>query len=528
MTLARTLAHHCHRRPNHRAVTTPTGTRTYAQLTADVARIASTLRDGHVARGSRIAVLARNGLPCVQLVYAASWSGTQLVCVNWRLGPEESRAVLADSAPVLVFAEREFAHLIGPRERVIWLDGPGHGPTPFEQWYADGDPHTPPNPNPDQDPDQDQDQDPNQDPDQDPESAVLLLYTTGTTGSPKGVPLLERNLSHTCVQATRRWRMHPDMTFLACLPMFHVSGMSSVVCSVHVGGELVVPSGTSVAELGTVIEERGVTHTVLVPTILSRLVAENAVAVHDFDSLEVVIYGAAPAGDTLVEQAMEMLPHTGFSQGYGLTETCAGVAIEPLRRYGDAAGHPGSVGEVLDNCACRVVDPRTGEDVAPGADGEIWLRTPQLTPGYLNKPEETAAAITPDGWFRTGDIGCLDDEGFLYLKDRLKDMIISGGENIYSVEVENVVATHPAVLEAAVIGVPDPAWGETVKAFVVLRRGETLDSATLRAWLEGRIARYKRPRIVEFVDQLPRTGSGKVMKRALLSGERMDRTALNS
>lgn len=498
-TLAKSLDRHRRERPHYRAITTPAGTRTYAALARDVARIACRLKEEHAARGSRIAVIARNGLPYVQLVYAASWAGAQLVCVNWRLEPEESQAILSDSAPVLVFAEREFAHLVGPHRHVVWLDRSEHDPADFEDWYATGDPHTP------------------IDPGQGAESVALLLYTTGTTGQPKGVQLVERNFSHMCEQATKAWRMHPEMRFMACLPMFHVSGMSSVMCCVHMGGELVVPAGTSVAELGRAVEERGVSHTVLVPTVLTRLVAEKAAQTYDLSSLEVVIYGSAPSGSTLIERAMEMLPHTGFSQGYGLTETCAGVAIAPICKHGDVDRHPGSVGTVLDNCECRIVAPLTGEDVASGADGEIWLRTPQLMAGYLNKPEETAAAISPDGWFRTGDIGCRDEQGFLYIRDRLKDVIISGGENIYSVEVENAIAAHPAVLEAAVVGVPDPAWGETVKAVVALRKGQTLDGSALQAWLDGRLARYKRPRIIEFVDDLPKTGSGKILKGALRS-----------
>ncbi|WP_425826451.1 class I adenylate-forming enzyme family protein [Streptomyces fractus] len=498
-TLAGTLVRHRHERPDHRAVTAPTGTRTYAELADDVARIASRLKAEDAAHGSRIAVIARNGLPYVQLVYAASWAGAHLVCVNWRLEAAEARAVLADSAPQLVFAEREFAHLVGSRQRVVWLDGPGHDrAASFEDWYANGDPNTPP------------------DPDHGPESVALLLYTTGTTGAPKGVQLVERNLAHTCVQATKGWRMHPDMTFLACLPLFHVSGMSSVMCCVHMGGELVVPAGASVADVGGAVEEHGVTHTVLVPTVLSRLVAENAAAAYDLSTLEVVIYGSAPSGSTLVEQAMAMLPHTGFSQGYGLTETCAGVAIEPLRKHGDADPHPGSAGAVLDTCECRIVDPHTGEDVTPGADGEIWLRTPQLTIGYLNRAEETAAAITPDGWFRTGDIGCLDDERFLYIKDRLKDLIISGGENIYCAEVENALAAHPDIAEVGVIGVPHEHWGETPVAVVVPRTADAdLSIDGIRTWARSRLAAYKLPTQLRVVHQLPRNAGGKVVKGEL-------------
>ncbi|WP_344595893.1 class I adenylate-forming enzyme family protein [Actinomadura vinacea] len=500
-TLAGTLDRHARERGGHPALTAPDGTRTYGELRDDVARIADRLRRSGLRRGDRIAVLARNGPPYVQLVYAASWAGVVLVCLNWRLEPAEVRAVLDDSDPSLVFAEAEFARLLDAGRPVVWLDRAPDGDPVFASWRAAGDPARPP------------------DADQDEESVALLLYTTGTTGTPKGVQLVERNFRHMAAQATAAWRMHAGMRFLACLPLFHVSGMSSVMCCVSMGGEVVVPAGTSVPDIAEAVQRHGVTHTTFVPTVLAGLVGERAAESHDLSSLEVVIYGSAPAGGSLIGDAMRMLPGTGFSQGYGLTETCAGVAIAPIHRHGDVDPRPGTVGAVVDTCECRIVAPETGRDVAPGEDGEIWLRTPQLTVGYWNRPEQTAAAISPDGWFRTGDIGCLDGAGFLYIRDRLKDMIISGGENIYSIEVENAITSHPAVFEAAVVGVPHPHWGETVKAVVVLRQGETLDAADLEAWLDGRLARYKRPRIIGFAAGLPKTGSGKILKHALRDKE---------
>lgn len=496
-TLALTLARLAVERGDHCAVSWPTGSRTYAELGADVSRIADTLSRHGLRRGDRIAVLARNGLPYVQLVYAASWSGVALVCLNWRLEVAEIQAVLRDSDPALVFAEQDFADLLDEDRPVVWLDG-GAAATPgFAGWYAAGDASTQP------------------DPGQGDESVALLLYTTGTTGEPKGGQMVERMFRHMAQQATVAWRMHAEMKFMACLPLFHVSGMSSVMCCVHQGGEVVIPGGTSVADIAGAVEARGVTHTTLVPTVLTSLVAEKAADTYDLSSLEVIVYGSAPSGSSLIDEAMRMLPDTGFSQGYGLTETCAGVAIAPIYTLDDVNPHPGSVGTILPNCECRIVDPVTAQDVPDGEDGEIWLRTPQLTPGYLNKPEQTSSAISPEGWFRTGDVGCLDEAGFLYIRDRLKDVIISGGENIYSVEVENAISSHPAVLETAVVGVPHTHWGETVKAVVVRRPGHTLDEDELRSWLDGRLARYKRPRIVQFVQVLPKTGSGKILKRSL-------------
>ncbi|MFQ6392352.1 class I adenylate-forming enzyme family protein [Nocardia sp. KC 131] len=498
-TLARLLVGHARDRAGCRAISAPAGSQTYAEFAGDVARIADRLRAAGLRRGDRMAVLAHNDLAYVQLVYAASWTGIALVGLNWRLTADELRAVLEDCNPYLLFAERELASGLDPRCPVVLLDGPEG--SDFEHWYAAGDSGYAP------------------DIDQTDESLVLLAYTTGTTGEPKGIQLVERNLREMAQQAAAAWALHPEMRYMTCLPLFRMSGMSSMMCCVHLGGEVVIPSGTSVAEIAGAVEDRGVTHTSVVPTLLASMVAENAAEAFDLSSLEVIIYGSAPSGSSLIEEAMEMLPQTGFSQGYGLTETCAGVVAAPILRRGEVDQHPGSVGRILPNCECRIVDVSTGRDLGAGEDGEIWLRTPQLTTGYWNKPAETAAAISADGWFRTGDIGMIDNDGFLYVHDRLKDMIILGGENVYSVEVENAIGAHPAVLEAAVVGVPHPHWGETVKAVVVLRRGQELDETELLGWLEGRLARYKRPRIVEFVGDLPKAGSGEILKRELRNGK---------
>lgn len=494
-TLARLLVGHARDRAGCRAISAPAGSRTYAEFAGDVARIADRLRAAGLRRGDRMAVLAHNDLAYVQLVYAASWAGIVLVGLNWRLTAAELGAVLEDCNPSLLFAEGELAAGLDTRCPVVRLDG-SEG-SDFEHWYAAGDPGYAP------------------DIDQTDESVVLLAYTTGTTGKPKGIQLVERNLREMAQQAAAAWALYPEMRYMACLPMFRMNGMSSVMCCVHLGGEVVIPSGTSVAAIAGAVEDRAVTHTSLVPTLLADLVAENAPETFDLSSLEMIIYGSAPSNRSLIDEAMEMLPQTAFSQGYGLTETCAGVAAAPISRRGEIARHPGSVGRLHPNCECRIVDVSTGRDLGTGEDGEIWLRTPQLTIGYWNKPAETAAAITADGWFRTGDIGMIDNDGYLYVHDRLENMIISGGENVYSVEVENAIGTHPAVLEAAVVGVPHPHRGETVKAVVVLRGGRELDVTELLGWLDGRLARYKRPRIVEFVGDLPKADSGEILKRDL-------------
>lgn len=319
LTLAGLLAGHARDRGGSRAVSAPAGSQTYAEFAGDVARIADRLHAAGLRREDRVAVLAHNDLAYVQLVYAASWAGIVLVGLNWRLAADELRAVLDDCKPSLLFADQELAPGADPGCPVVRLDRSEEG-SDFERWYATGDSGRAP------------------DVHQTDESLVLLAYTTGTTGEPKGVQLVERNLREMAQHAAAAWALHPEMRYMACLPLFRMSGMSSVMCCVHLGGEVVIPSGSSLAEIAGAVEERRVTHTSLVPTLLNSLVAEKAAETFDLSSLEVIIYGSAPSTGSMIEQAMEMLPQTGFSHGYGLTETCAGVAIAPTLRRGRSTG----------------------------------------------------------------------------------------------------------------------------------------------------------------------------------------------
>jgi long-chain acyl-CoA synthetase len=501
-TLALTLESHASSGPDRPALVHGTHTRTYAELKADVSAIVGRFDDLGLGGGDRIALVARTSIAYAQLLYAASWSGVVLVCVNWRLARAEAAVVLEDSEAKVVFADRASADLAGEDRPVVWIDD-AEGRPVLGEWARAG--RSPASAVPE--------------PDLGDAGVVLQLYTTGTSGVSKGVQLTETNIREMSEQARAAWDMHPGMRFLCALPMFHVSGLTCLITCLDAGGRAVLPAGTGTEQIAQAIEEFGVTHTNFVPTVLASIVNTAAPASYDMTSLEVVIYGSAPAGSSIVAEIMQMLPTTGFSQGYGLTETMAGVAIAPILRLGDADPSPGSVGRILANGEARIVDPATGRDVEPGCDGEIWLRTPQLMVGYWRRPEETAVAVDADGWFRTGDIGCFDEAGHLYIRDRLKDMIISGGENIYSVEVENALATHPAVLESAVYGVPHPRWGETVKAIVVLRTGHRADPAAIMEHLQGRLARYKQPRILEVADELPKTGSGKILKRVLRDAE---------
>lgn len=488
--------------PRAVAAVTPQGVRDYGRLSRDARELADALGRAGALPGDRVAVLARNNLPYLELLYATSRAQVALVCLNWRLAANEIAALLQDCTPQLVFCEREFRGLLPTGTPAVTLDD-DH----LAAWSNGAVPSG------------DTDWTPSEPVRSDPsDRTAVIMYTTGTTGASKGVQLTHRNLWFMAEQAAYAWAMHRSMRFLACLPFFHISGLSAAISSIFMGARVVIPESLATEDIWRTVEQQGVSHTVLVPTVLANLADDQD---HNFrlDSLEVVIFGAAPAGSRLIERCMAMLPQAAFSQGYGLTETAAGVTATPLVRHGERDDHPGSAGSPLPRVECRIVDPESGEDLGPGRIGEIWVRTPTRTPGYLHNPDATRAAITPDGWLRTGDLGELDLDGFLYVRDRLKDMVISGGENIYSLEVENAVGSHPSVREVAVIGVPDARWGETVKAVVTLYPGATLTLAELTEWLGDRLARYKHPRHLQVIDAMPLTGSGKILKRALKHGD---------
>jgi len=273
------------------------------------------------------------------------------------------------------------------------------------------------------------------------------------------------------------------------------------------------PDGASLA--GAILA--GANRTFLVPAVLAQVLQAGPEAVALFGRLRTYTYGAAPMPLPLLRAAMEAWPDTDFIQVYGLTEV-AGVATHLTPEDHRNAEHPErlqSAGRPIPGMEVRVVDAATLEDVPTGEHGEIWLRTRQLMSGFLGRPEETAAVVTPDGWFRTGDMGRVDDEGFVFVEDRLKDMIISGGENIYSPEIERVLAEHPAVAEVAVIGVPDDRWGEVVKAVVVLKPDASATPEELIAHCREHLAHFKCPRSVDVLDALPRNPTGKILKREL-------------
>jgi long-chain acyl-CoA synthetase len=342
------------------------------------------------------------------------------------------------------------------------------------------------------------------------------MYTSGTTGVPKGVLTTHRNLA-AAAASSPLWRFDSETISMTPLPMFHVGGIGWAYLGLWNGATTILVRDFVADEVLDTFARDRVTNAVLVPTMLQRLTSIEGAADRDYTALRSIAYGASPITTPVLKAALRTFRCPLFGV-YGLTESTGGVVqLEPDDHEPDgprehllrAAGKP------LPWVELRVVDPESGTERGRHEIGEVWLRAPNVMAGYFGRPQETAAALTPDGWLRTGDGGYLDDDGYLFLTDRIKDMIVSGGENVFPAEVEEALAHHPDVAEVAVIGVPDERWGETVKAVVVARSGRTPTADELVAFARERLAGYKLPRSIEFVDDLPRTPSGKVLKREL-------------
>ena len=308
----------------------------------------------------------------------------------------------------------------------------------------------------------------------------------------------------------------PHTVSLVAMPLFHVGGSCYAQVGIHGGARTILLREPEPGALFGAIAS-GATHTFIVPTVIHGVLAAGGQAITAFGALKSISYGAAPMPLPMLRQALAAWPELNFVQVYGQTELAGVISALSPQAHRDASRPDRllSAGTVLPGAEVRVVDPATGQDVAAGQPGEFWFRSAQRMIGYLNKPADTAEAITDEGWLRSGDIGHIGDGGYLFVSDRVKDMIITGGENVYSPEVEQVVAEHPAVAEVAVIGVPDDRWGETIKAVIALRPGQHATGPEIIGFARERLAHYKCPSTVDVVDALPRNPSGKILKRTL-------------
>jgi acyl-CoA synthetase (AMP-forming)/AMP-acid ligase II len=509
-TLVDTVLRQARERPSQPALRQGHRVLSFAGLAAHTARIANALTHAGVGAGDRVACLTQDHIDCLLLTLAACRIGAVCMPVNWRLAPAEVEYVVQHGQAVLLLADRGFLPVVRaaslPTVRVLLCtegaDGYARG---FADWYA------------------------GESADQRPRPAeagddALQLYSSGTTGLPKGVVLTHRGLLSTCETVATDWRFGAGDTNGNPLPTFHVAGMTMLLLTVYAGGVTVAFPTFEPGEFIEAIAAERITHAFLVPAMLLFLLQQPNARQADYRSLRLIAYGGSPIAEKVLTEAVATFG-CDFLQVYGLTEVSGPVSFLMPADHRRALAAPEhahllrSAGQPAGGARLRIVDPGTLEDLPEGEVGEIWVASIRNLDRYWRDEDATRRAFpqgrdTAGGWLRTGDGGYLR-AGFLYIHDRIKDMIVSGGENIYPAEVENVLMAHPDVADGAVIGVPDDTWGESVKAVVVLRPGASPDAAALIAFLRERIAHYKCPRSVEFVTALPRNPSGKILKRVL-------------
>lgn len=481
----------------------------WAEAWDDIRRFAGALHAEGVGRGDRIAFLDKNNPAILTATQAVCLVGAANAIVNWRLAGDELDYVINDSGARVLFVGHELVpaiDLIRDRlttvERVVVVGGEHDE---LAGWMAAAEPV-------------------DRSADVEPHDPCLVMYSSGTTGRPKGVVLTQHNMLVHTRNAMGDVEYGGGDMMLVAMPMFHVGGSSYALFGPATGTHGYVIREIDPQLLAGAMAA-GATHAFLVPAVVAALLQAGPEAMAMFSRLKVFSYGAAPMPLPVLRGALQHWPDTSFMQVYGMTEMAGVVTIldDAAHRDTDHPERLASAGKPIPGVEMRVVDPATLQDVEPGAAGELWWRTEQSTVGYLGNPAATAELLVEGGWLRSGDVGRVDDEGFVFIEDRVKDMIITGGENVYSPEVERVLAEHPAVLELAVIGVPDDRWGETVKAVVAFKPDASVEPQELIDFARERLAHYKAPSSIDVVEALPRNPSGKILKRDLRKNYWADR-----
>ncbi len=479
--------------------------KTWGQLGGRIARIAGGLRALGLQPGDRVAMLALNSDRYLEFFFATSWAGMVFVPINIRLAPPEVVHWLADSGARVLIVDDTFAKMVpalAPHlPELAYLvhagDGaPADGMTAFEA-LADGDAVDASA--------------------RCGEDLAGLFYTGGTTGVSKGVMLSHANLINNAMVAAYHFPGSDNKTYLHAAPMFHLAdGASTFRVTMNGGTHAYVPAFNPVDTLACIAQNK-VAVVVLVPVMMNMMVNHPDATKYDLSSIETVGYGASPMPQAVLEKAMALMPNAAFMQAYGQTELSPLLTILPSERHvfdGPLAGKAGSVGQPCLGMDLAILD-QAGNELPTGGIGEICTRGPNVMLGYWNRPDMTQE-VSRFGWHHTGDGGYIDEDGFVFVVDRMKDMIISGGENVYSAEVENALYSHAEVVECAVIGVPDDDWGERVHAIVRLQEGAGEDATALMAHCRSLIAGFKSPRSISFVQEaLPLSGAGKILKTDL-------------
>ena len=475
----------------------------YATLDRRARQVAAGLRAGGARAGERIAYLGRNSVDYYEILFGAARLGAVFMPLSWRLADEELAWLIADAGVRMIFGEAEHLARLELQgigfDRAIAIDCVSPQVSDYAGWRDAQDAEDRPH-------------------DARPADAAMQLYTSGTTGRPKGAMLSHRNLlalrTEVPIAAQLPWyRWAPGEVSLLALPLFHIGTAAWGLIGLHHGGALVVQPDFDPGRMIAAIARHRVTRIAMVPSALRMLIEHPAARDADFSSIRYTFYGASPMPLPLLRRAMAAIGGD-FVQIYGMTETTGSlVALPPGDHGADGGRRLLSAGRAFPGVELAIRDA-DGHILPDGAIGEVAIRSPSNMIGYHNRPEATAETIDAAGWLRTGDAGYLE-EGYLFIHDRIKEMIITGGENVYPAEVEAAIQGHPAVADVAVIGVPDDRWGEAVKAVVALAVGSEADEAEIIAWARARIAAYKAPRSVDFVASLPRNPSGKLLRRAV-------------
>jgi long-chain acyl-CoA synthetase len=491
---------HARLRPDAVALVVDDRTISFAELDARSSQAAQAFRTAGVGFGDRVAYVEKNGAEFFEVVCGLAKLGAVGVPVNWRLAPPEMLHVIDDAQARLVVVGSEFfGHLEAVEDRLSTVNtivaiGAHDRWAAYEAWLT-GHPAEDPGVT------------------TGPDDIAFLMYTSGTTGLPKGVMLTNGNYLCKATGIAQQWRFTADSVSLAVMPMFHMAGSGWVLVGLYEGATTVVLRDVDPSAILDSIVRHRITNLLLVPAVIQMMLGAPRVENADFSSVRAIVYGASPITDGVLVRGLERFK-CEFLQVYGLTETTGSVT--QLDEH-DPLGRP----ELLRSCGkpypwveLRIVDD-DGREVPVGTVGEVWTRSAQNMLGYWNNPGATTATVTDDGWLKTGDAGYVDSDGYVYLHDRKKDMIVSGGENVYPIEIENVLMTHPTFDDVAIIGVPDERWGEAVKAIVVPAAGTSPTEAELIAYARERLAGFKLPKSVDFAEVLPRNPSGKLLKRQL-------------
>ncbi|MFP6655464.1 MAG: long-chain-fatty-acid--CoA ligase [Myxococcota bacterium] len=506
-TLDQVLRVHNEERPEKIAMRAGDRRWTYAELYAESSRVAQGLLAEGVSPGDRVAFLDRNVPEYFSLLYGAAMVNGVTLAVNWRLAPPEMEYIINHAeARLLLIGEEFLGHLSKMKletvQRVLVV-GEGGEFTRYEDWLASHDAIDPQLGCSD-------------------EETCYQLYTSGTTGLPKGVELTHRNLMTAMVVGAGDWSIDESSVNMIAMPLFHIAGSGWGVAGFCQGAESILVREIDPTEVIRLIETHRVTNTLFVPAVLQMLCAAPGIEKADFSSLRSIVYGASPISEQVLVASMKIF-NCGFVQAYGLTETTGGItslSAEDHDPGGPKAHLLRSAGKGQGDAKIRIVDTESMQDVPETEVGEIWIWSRQNMKGYWRNPEATKECYPEGrdedgvGWFRTGDAGYLK-EGYLYIHDRVKDMILSGGENIYPAEIENVLMSHPAIADAAVIGVPSEKWGESVTAIVVDSSLEVASDEAIVAYCRERLAHYKCPTAIDRVAALPRNPSGKILKTEL-------------